>query len=157
MQDMLNMDKKGSIHFRKVTIALMSIMIPWDVNEEWILRDHVEVILSLWEAWTIYWKICTKAVVIEMLSWSQPKRSKSNIPTPCRINMGKNVQNLRQKCLNNYICVEVTVKIINPVSPNELICLGFVIKIVRQGQKSLKVGRCAAVRSSHRTYPWHPA
>lgn len=47
MQDMLNMDKKGSIHFRKVTIALMSIMIPWDVNEEWILRDHVEVILSL--------------------------------------------------------------------------------------------------------------
>lgn len=140
------MYEKGSLHFRKITTALMSIMIAWDLYEEWILGDHLEVVLSLGEAWGIYGKTCSKAVVVNMLRWSQLKRSKNDIviPTPCRIKQRETSTKLRQKCLKNSIRVAARMKIVNPVSTNELIHLGFGIRIVRQGQQLLKLGRCAA-------------
>ena len=35
------MYENESLHLRKITTALMSIMIAWDLYEEWIFGDHL--------------------------------------------------------------------------------------------------------------------
>lgn len=86
-----------------------------------------------------------------MLRWSQLKRSKNDIviPTPGRINQRETSTKLRQKCLKISICVEARMKIVNPVSTNAFIHLGFGIKIMKQGQQLLSLGRCAAKPGAH--------